>query len=86
MKMMFYRHSLCMTIFIVALHYRTICDSYIWEVSRCLQYTAGGGLEIHTFHRELERALGRAHTFAYHKIGHWIMNILALVACQLDRN
>jgi len=35
---------------------------------------------------KLERALGRAHTFAYHKIGHWIMNILALVVCQLDRN
>jgi len=35
---------------------------------------------------KLEWALGRAHTFAYHKIGHWIMNIWALVACQLDIN
>jgi len=42
---------------------------------------------VHTsIHLELERALGRAHTFAYHNIGHWIMNMLALVACQLDRN
>jgi len=35
---------------------------------------------------KLEWALGGAHTFAYHKIGHWIMNILALVECQLDKN
>jgi len=37
-------------------------------------------------HKELEWALGRAHTFAYHKIGHWIINMLALVACQMDNN
>jgi len=35
---------------------------------------------------KLERALGGAQTFAYHKIGHLIMNMLALVACQLVRN
>jgi len=35
---------------------------------------------------KLEWALGRAHIFAYHKIGHSIMNMLALVACQLDKN
>jgi len=36
---------------------------------------------------KLEWALGRVHTFAYHKIGHWIMNILALVAnwIKIDR-
>jgi len=36
--------------------------------------------------QKLEWTLGRAHTFAYQKIGHWIMNMLALVACQLDKN
>jgi len=51
-----------------------------------------GPLTDHNKHKtitnstELERALGRVHTFAYHKIGHCIMNILALVACQLDKN
>jgi len=34
---------------------------------------------------KLEWALSRAHSFVHHKIGHWIMNILALVACQLDK-
>jgi len=36
--------------------------------------------------QQLEWALGRAHTFAYHTIGYWIMKVLALVACQLDTN
>jgi len=40
----------------------------------------------YNYNSKLERALGRAHTFAYHRIGHWIMNMLALVACQLDEN
>jgi len=42
--------------------------------------------ETNTLQLQLEWALGRAHTFAYHKIGHCIMNVLALVACQLDKN
>jgi len=55
-----------------------------WDYTAvCLLLTTSDGK---TSHNQLERALGRAHNFAYHKIGHWIMNMLALVECQLDRN
>jgi len=60
------------------------CRSYYSAHRQCVVW-------IHVYsmdplHMKLERALGGAHTFAYHKIGHWIMNIVALVACQLDTN
>jgi len=50
------------------------------DFSRTLNQISMSKLKSRYKHKKLERALGRAHTFAYHKIGHWIMNMLALVA------
>jgi len=60
-----------------------VLDQRAPDVLRLLQEESRGSINAFLL---LERAFGRAHTFAYHKIGHWIMNMLALVACQLDKN
>jgi len=66
--------------------YSVINMEYRFTVQRLHDYILHFQHHSTSQQRKLEWALGRAHTFAYHKIEHWTMNILALVACQLDKN
>jgi len=65
-----HEYSQCEQIDAVSLFYVHLCLKQFHENSDQYPLIMNLYIKRARLHAELERALGRAHTFAYHKIGH----------------